>query len=65
MVANTVIAQLTCPAAFQSGRKMIQASPKRKATTLRIRISSGRPNVRKAQATPIRITMTSQTSEMM
>src|SRR5512133_1927242 len=55
--------QVTCPAAFQSRRRIIHNKANTKASSDERKISSTLPNVSTAIMFPIRITTTSQSSE--
>ena len=63
VVVSTVIAQVTCPGAFQSRRRMIHNNPNTKANQERPIISRTLPNVNNAKTAPMKIIAASQIND--
>src|SRR6476660_1854596 len=57
------VAQVTCPAAFQSRSRKIQYRPSPKAINEKLKISSSLPKVKMAMRLPPRITPVNQSRE--
>src|SRR5215204_3161385 len=62
-VVSKVIVQVTCPAAFQSRRRVIQYNPNAKANQERPKVSKNLPNVNIAKKSPVKIMTASQISD--